>query len=147
MRTVHEAVGDLWTLHAAGARVAITTGGLVSKKGVCAMPRGCARQARERFPGIERILGKMISLYGNHVHDLGNRIVSFPVENSPYENPDTRLIEQSCRELVDLVDRKGWDNIIVPRPGCGGGGLEWTDVSKILDRNFDDRFQITSQES
>jgi len=144
---MQEIVGDIWTFHAQGEMVAITTGGLIDKNGVCSMPRGCARQARERFPGIEKVLGQMISQHGNHVYDLGNRIISFPVENSPYENPDTRLIEQSCRELVDLISRCGRDKIIVPRPGCGGGGLEWTDVSKILDRHFDDRFQIISQET
>jgi len=144
---MQEITGDLWELHARGEIVAITTGGLIDMNGACAMPRGCARQARDLFPGIEKVLGSLISSYGNHVYDIGNRIISFPVENSPFENPDNRLIERSCRELVDLVNRCDWDTIIVPRPGCGGGGLEWSDVSKILGRHFDDRFQVISQET
>ncbi len=141
-----ELIGKLWDFHARGEFVAITTGGAVDRHGAAQMPRGCAAQAKELFPGIEQVLGRMISLHGNHVHDLGNRIISFPVENSPYENPEMRIIERSCRELLAMVDHYDYQRIIVPRPGCGGGGLEWSDVSKILDRYFDDRFLIISQE-
>ena len=144
---MHETVGELWVLHAAGAIVAITTGGLVSKKGDCAMPRGCARQARDKFPGLATRLGELITIHGNHVHDLGNRIVSFPVENSPYEVPEPALIDRSCRELVALVEQQNWPAIIVPRPGCGGGGLEWKDVKKIVTRYFDNRFTLIQMES
>ena len=137
-----ELTGDLWDFHARGEFVAITTGGLVGKNGACAMPRGCAAQARKKFAGIDVVLGRMINLHGNHVHDLGNRIISFPVENSPYENPDLGIIERSCRELVAIADRYECERIVVPRPGCGGGGLEWNEVRKILVRNFDDRFLV-----
>lgn len=141
-----ELTGELWEFHARGEIVAITTGGLVGKSGACAMPRGCAAQAREKFPGLDRVLGTLINLHGNHVHDLGNRILSFPVENSPYENPDMHLIRRSCYELVSLVDRCRWSRVIVPRPGCGAGGLEWNEVRKVLVRIFDERFHVINQE-
>jgi hypothetical protein len=144
---MYEIVGDLWQRHAKGSIIAITTGGLVSKKGACAMPRGCARQARDRFPDLAMQLGGLISKYGNHVHELDNRIVSFPVENSPYEVPDPVLIERSCRELVKLADLRTWQDVVVPRPGCGGGGLQWTDIRKIVVRHFDNRFTLISMES
>lgn len=139
-------VGDLWQLHDEGAIVAITTGGLVSRKGACAMPRGCARQAKDRFPGLAEQLGRLITAHGNRVHDLGNRIVSFPVENSPYETPELAIIDRSCRELVQLTDDKGWQQIVVPRPGCGGGGLDWKDVRQIVSRYFDNRFTLIQME-
>ncbi|PLX85764.1 MAG: ADP-ribose-binding protein [Desulfuromonas sp.] len=141
-------VGDLWSYHQRGEVIAITTGGSVSRDGACDMPRGCARQARDRFPQLAWHLGQQIQMHGNHVFDLGHRIVSFPVENSPLEVPQFALIEQSCRELVELTDYKGWSTVVVPRPGCGGGGLEWPDVHRMLARYFDDRFLvITSEEN
>jgi hypothetical protein len=139
---MHEIVGDLWSEHAMGAVVAITTNGAVNKVGRAVMLRGCARQARERFPDLLKTLGTLIRHHGNHVFDLGHQIVSFPVEQDPYQVPDLRLIERSCLELVELSDYKGWCRVVVPRPGCGAGGLEWHDVRKILARHLDDRFHI-----
>jgi hypothetical protein len=81
---MREICGDLWDWYGR-ATVVITTGGQVSAKGNCSMPRGCARQARERFPDLPSILGTMIREGGNRVFDLGNGIVSFPVENTPFE--------------------------------------------------------------
>jgi hypothetical protein len=143
---MQEIIGDIWKHHRQGTVIVITTGGSVSKDGICEMPRGCARQARDRFPQLAWHLGQQIKMHGNHVFDLGNHIVSFPVENSPLEIPQFGLIEQSCKELVELTEYKGWKNIVVPRPGCGGGGLEWSEVRTILERYFDDRFQIITTE-
>ena len=137
-----EASGDIWQRHDAGDVVTITTGGLVGKSGACAMPAGCAGQARKKFPGIDQILGRLISSHGNHVFDLGNRVVSFPVEKSPFVVPDPALIEQSCRELVELAEQRQWPRVIVPRPGCGIGGLDWRQVRPFLEKYFDDRFVV-----
>ena len=143
---MREIVGDLWQEHASGAVVAITTNGDVNRFGKAVMQRGCARQARERFPDLLKTLGSLIRQHGNHVFDLGHHIVSFPVEKDPYQVPDMRLIDQSCRELVELVEYKGWQKIVVPRPGCGGGGLEWSEVRTILLRHFDKRFHVITAE-
>ena len=136
--------GDLWDYHAQGYVVAITTGGMVQKNGTCAMPRGCARQASDRIDMLAYTLGSQIKLHGMHVFDLGNRIVSFPVEQSPFERPQLEIIEHSCKELVELCNYKKWDKVIVPRPGCGLGGLSWTDVRPILEKYFDERFDVIS---
>lgn len=141
-----EIVGDLWQEHASGAVIAITTGGQVSRAGRAEMPRGCARQAVERFPDLPVILGPLLVNHGNHVFDLGRRLVSFPIEEDPYQTPELRLIEQSCRELVELADYKGWQKVVVPRPGCGGGGLFWDDVKPVLEQHFDDRFHVITME-
>ena len=145
---MHEIIGDIWKEHADGAVVAITTSSMLTKNGKAIMLRGCARQARDRFPDLPHILGEQLLNHGRHVFDLGRRIVSFPVEVDPYRNPELEIIEESCRELVELTDYKSWRKVIVPRPGCGGGGLEWPVVRPVLQRYFDERFYvITKQET
>jgi hypothetical protein len=106
--------------------------------------RGCARQAREHFPDLTSRLGVLLSQGGNHVHQISDGLVSFPVEESPWANPEMRLIRRSAQELRALADREGWVRIIVPRPGCGGGGLSWQEVRPLLEEVFDDRFTVIS---
>ncbi|APG27754.1 ADP-ribose-binding protein [Syntrophotalea acetylenivorans] len=141
---MEEIFGDLWDYYGTAA-VGITTGGQVSRKGQCMMPRGCARQAKDRFPDLPEKLGSLIRVEGNHVFHLGNGLYSFPVENSPFEVPELSIIERSCRELVELTNQQGWSKVVLPRPGCGGGGLEWRQVRPLLERHFDKRFYIITQ--
>ncbi|MEZ4600081.1 MAG: ADP-ribose-binding protein [Syntrophotaleaceae bacterium] len=135
--------GNLWDF-LGRTPLGITTGGAVGPKGDCIMLRGCARQARDRFPSLPQKLGTLILTRGNHVFSLGDGIFSFPVENSPFEFPDLRLIERSCQELLALVAAQGWPEVVLPRPGCGTGGLEWPTVRPLLESCFDDRFLIIS---
>jgi hypothetical protein len=139
-----EVVGNIW--ECAGAPViVITTNGSLTRDGRAIMGRGVARQAAEKYPEIPAVLGKLLSAGGNHVFDLGNGIVTFPVEETAWSLSDLRIIARSASELRDLVDASGWRRIVVPRPGCGGGGLAWQDVRPLLAPWFDERFVIINQ--
>ncbi len=140
---MREICGNIWDYRET-AIVVITTNGQVSRNGKAVMGRGVAAQATRMFPGIPEKLAQCIIESGNHVHYLGDNIVSFPVEHSPYQVPDLSLIERSAFELVAMADELGWQSVVVPRPGCGGGGLSWKDVRPILERCFDDRFTVIS---
>ena len=138
-----EECGDIWE-HLGKAVIAVTTSGSLTRKGKAVMSRGVASQAAQRFPGFPEILGLLLGKSGNHVHQLGEGIVSFPVEASAWEWPDLRLISRSARELRELADRESWNLVVVPRPGCGGGGLDWREVRPLLEEHFDDRFVVIS---
>jgi len=136
-----ETIGNIWD-YQGKAIIAITTNGSVSRSGKANIGRGVAAQAAVLFQTLPEILGAAIIKGGNHVHYLENNIVSFPVEHSPYEIPDLHLIKRSAKELVQIADELGWSQIVVPRPGCGGGGLLWRDVKPILELYFDQRFIV-----
>lgn len=143
MREVH---GDLWD-YPAELRV-ITTNGVVNDAGENVMGRGCARQARMMFRGLAKALGTLIDHRGNHVHllrDFGSKrwcLASFPVKQHWSEPAELALIEQSARELRELVDAKGFASVVLPRPGCGNGLCDWARVKPILERLLDDRFTV-----
>lgn len=138
---VREITGDIWAYAQTGI-IAITTNGSVTPDGRAIFGRGVARQAFRRYPELAVCLGCLLVERDNHVYALGNGIVSFPVEETAWSLPDLRIIAQSARELRLLADSSGWDRIIVPRPGCGGGGLSWREVAPLLAPHFDDRFII-----
>jgi hypothetical protein len=139
-----ETVGDIWEYSGTGV-IVITTNGSLTRDGRAIFGRGVAKQAALRFAGLAEILGRRFSEQGNHVYDLGNGIVTFPVEETPWSQPDLRIIARSAEELRRLADRSGWERIVVPRPGCGGGGLSWQDVRPLLETYFDHRFLVISQ--
>jgi hypothetical protein len=138
---MNEITGDIWDF-LGRAVIAITTNGSVTKQGTAVFGRGCAHQAQDRFPNLPLRLGRLLLKYGNHVVSLGSGLVTFPIEESPWALPDCRLISRSARELRELADREGWEMVVVPRPGCGGGGLDWHEVSPLLAEHFDDRFYV-----
>lgn len=53
---------------------------------------------------------------------------------------DVGLIIRSAKELVTTADHHKWESIVVPRPGCGAGELNWAKVGPILSAILDDRF-------
>lgn len=145
-----EIKGDLFNQKADA--IAITTNGTVTKAGRAVMGRGVAKIAKETWEDIDMTLGNDISVFGNHVHSLyydGARqicVVSFPVKHSWFEKADPKLIEQSCRELRELADAQGWKYVVLPRPGCGNGQLEWKDVQPLVANELDDRFVVVNNE-
>ncbi len=141
MAPMNEVSGNIWD-YLGKAVVAITTNGHVTRDGKAVLGHGCARQARERFPDLHVRLGRLLREGGNHVHFLGDGMVSFPVEETPWSVPDLKLISRSALELRALADAAGWSRIMVPRPGCGGGGLGWHEVRPVVAEYFDERFFV-----
>lgn len=139
-----ETIGDIWEYADRGCIIVITTNGSLTKDGRAVLGRGVAKQATAYFTGLAEKLGRRLAEQGSHVFDLGRGIVSFPVEETAWSQPDLRIIANSAEELRRLADLSGWDRIVVPRPGCGGGGLAWKDVLPLLEPWFDDRFTVIS---
>lgn len=54
------------------------------------------------------------------------------------------IIERSCIQLVELADSKGWNTVLLPRAGCGNGGLKWSEVKPIMAKILDDRFIVVT---
>lgn len=136
--------------------ICITTNGMVRKDGRAVMGAGIARAAASRYPGIDRRLGELIAAAGNRVHLLhrggaepwpeeARALVSYPTKHDWRKPSPLELVIASARQLVELADDEGWEHIVLPRPGCGLGGLSWTrEVGPELARLFDDRFLVSS---
>lgn len=131
---MREQTGDLFGVGRVADLLVITTNGAVRQDGKAVMGRGVAKQAATRWPNLPGLLGDALQQSGNHVADLWKpscwpTIVSFPVKHHWREPADVELIERSVGELVELTGRLGARLVVLPRPGCGNGGLDWVSVS------------------
>ncbi len=133
---------DLWDL-SADLRV-LTTNGFVKRNGDAVMGRGIALEATRRYPGIASVLGNRLRTAGNHVHLLSPGIASMPVKHLWWDPADPRLIVRSAHELVALVNEHGFTQVVMPRPGCGNGRLDWRDVEPLIAPILDDRFTVVT---
>lgn len=138
---MREIEGDLWD-HLGKRIVVITTNGKVRPDGKAIMGNGCAKEAGRRFPDLAARLGRLLAEKGNHVFELDDGLVSFPVEESPWEISSPSLIRRSAKELREMADTKGWSEIVLPPPGCGGGGLSLSEVRPMLEAILDERFLL-----
>ena len=139
-----EIFGDLFEQKADA--ICITTNGNVKKNGEAVMGRGCALEANRRW-NCAKNLGKSIKKYGNVVNFIlyvvPYEVLSFPVKHNWWEKADLKLIKESAVELVKRTRLFNWKKVVLPRPGCGAGGLDWeTEVKPVLKPILDDRFYV-----
>lgn len=136
---------DLWGFYSADA-VVVTTNGTVKGDGNAVMGRGCAREAAAIYPILPAMLGSCIKREGNKLYcfsNLGRQpIVCYPVKNEWMNIATIELIKISAIQLVELTDKKEWEMVVMPRPGCGNGGLHWSTIKPILQPYLDDRFIV-----
>jgi len=145
--------GDIFELQADA--IGITTNGIVRKNGNAIMGAGVAKAANDRYPGIDQRLGKYLRQYGNRVfilhrastspwEDEPRELFSFPTKEHWRHPSSLELIERSAKQLVDLADKRDWQQVILPQPGCGLGGLDWQQqVRPLLAEIWDQRFIIS----
>lgn len=151
---------DLWAAGDAADAVVITTNGTITGRGLGVMGRGCALEAATRYNAtrrstgrhrqmtLQRLLGRYLAERGNHVGVLlpppPVTLVVFPVKHEWMQEADPVLISQSVHELIALADRLGWTRVVLPRPGCGNGGLTWDQVRPLC-YPLDDRFLVVTK--
>lgn len=124
--------------------ICITTNGVVKKDGHAVMGAGIAKQAKDIFSGIDNKLGDYLLKYGNRCFNLGKYevedtdcyIFSFPTKQHYKDNADINLIENSCKQLLLMLDKFGINKVYIPYPGIGCGKLNKKDVEKILNKYF-----------
>lgn len=151
-----EIKGNIFDIEDADA-ICVTTNGVLNRAGELVMGQGTptashiAAQFAKRYPRLPFQLGKLVERYGNNVHVPSlawtdhnpPHVVSFPTKHDWKKPSDLKLIEQSARQLVAVADHLGWGKIVLTRPGCGRGGLDWTsEVKPIVELLLDDRFYV-----
>lgn len=137
-----EDVGDLWE-YPADIRI-ITTNGVLNRHGHLVMGRGCALEAKERYPTLAAALGYWVRLMGNvPYYNPGLGLATLPTKHHWREDSDIELIKSGLVSLASIVGEE--IRFVLPRPGCGSGRLKWDDVRPVCEEILDDRFTVLTK--
>jgi hypothetical protein len=128
---------DLWDIYASlkpDEFICITTNGSIRRDGCAVMGRGCAYEATQKFPDIQKKLGVLLKS-GNHVHCFPEyKLFTFPVKTTWDQQASLNLIQQSCYELSAYIEHsRHVEMAYLPKPGCDNGRLRWENVEPTID--------------
>jgi hypothetical protein len=130
-----------------GYIILITTSGSRKKNGRAVMGKGCASEARLKIPGIDRLLGAHLDRFGNNVMLTDRGYGTFPTKHQWFDKfADLDLIARSAQQLRKFTEHPDFrgKTFILARPGCGLGGLEWSQVRPLLE-DLPDNVHIISK--
>jgi len=141
---MEEIIGDIWDyqeqIDSGQCLLCIPTNAIVRSDNTAVMGVGIAAQVKARYPGIERALGTHMvtrgSPYGGPIK-FKPEFFSFPTKRNFRNKADIELIKWSTRLLSYFLKvHRTWREekmILLPRPGCGAGRLDYeTEVKELL---------------
>lgn len=155
-----EIIGDYWEEakkdNPRYDAIVCTTNMIVKNNGRLVMGAGIAKSFRDRFPELDLSWGSRIrdGIHDNgfmvssaHISLGGTRFlhfVAFPTKKDWKNDSDIDLIKLSALTLDLVATIMGWRHVLMTRPGCGMGGLDWGFVKKQIDF-LDDRFKVINK--
>lgn len=83
----------------------------------------------------------------NNFNDISDKnkytaLVAFPTMYEIGIAADLKLIERGAGLLYEMADRLNFNKVYLAAPGIGVGGLNYSVVSKVLEKYLDDRFTV-----
>jgi len=147
---------DIWdhkeSIDKGSMMLCITTNASTNNKSKLAvMGRGVALQAKNHYPGLAANLGHKIVIWGHAPYggllSQTPMLFSFPVKYHWRDKADLSLIKWSTQVLGTYIRTLAGRNriILLPRPGCGNGGLDWEDVEPIVSRLPDNVWVVSNE--
>lgn len=137
--------GNIWDFHGSNSYIGVTTNGVIRSNGSLIMGKGIALEARERFKGVDKLLGTLVKNQGNNVYLLASHgIFSFPTKDHFKDVSPLELIERSCQQLREAMNKVPNKQFYLIPPGCGLGGRDWdTEVEPVMLKYFKEENRLT----
>lgn len=140
---MRSARGNMWSVWRQADLFLITTNASLRKDGALVMGRGIAREARDRFPGVDLAFGKAIAQtcgsggrYGLLVSPRWPtaKLGAFQVKYNFSDEADPDLIAFSVEQLCAWCAAHPEKLVHLNYPGIGNGKLTQEVVAPIIER-------------
>ncbi len=125
----------------------VTTNAISKRNGDLVMGAGVAKAVAKAYPEVPTILGSHVRKNGNvpyAIKVIGGYVISFPTKNDWRDDSDLDLIVDSMKALIAIMDERNLKSVLLPRPGCANGGLNWDDVYEAIKPYTDGRIHFVS---
>ena len=108
------------------------------------MGKGIAYQFKLKFPENNK---EYIKLCRNHQFNIGDIfmheesdkiILNFPTKNEWRRKSEYDFIEKGLKTLKEKLLNYNIPSVAIPPLGCGNGGLEWTEVKRLIELYLSD---------
>ncbi|MDG6777277.1 macro domain-containing protein [Thiomicrorhabdus sp. zzn3] len=111
------------------------------------MGKGIALQYKNLFPenyteykkqcSQKNIVPGKMFVYEYKTEDLfaGNKpqfIINFPTKDHWRAKSKIEYVEQGLNDFISVITQQNIKSVSMPAIGCGNGGLEWSDVKKVV---------------
>jgi len=117
---------DIWDhYNKPNTTVLFTYATQLKKNGLAYMARGTSCQAKHRIAGIEKRLGRAISLNGPLIQAIYPNLWAFPTKQRWFGEARLNMIMINILQLTGLAANSPTIRFYFPRPGCGHGGLDY----------------------
>lgn len=134
-------VGDMWRAYSAADLFLITTNSTVGQDGALVMGRGMARQARDRFPGLDKALGQQVLKTCGSLGEYNllisprwpeARLGAFQVKTLYSQPAGLAMIQRSVLALQRWCSEHPAAHVHLNFPGIGNGRLARETVLPVV---------------
>lgn len=143
-----------------------TTNKVVMSNDRLVMGAGIAKWFRDKYRDLDYIWGFQLQKnpqanvmcleYKNDELDDGQWLIALPTKTDWKKSSSYSLIETGLQELVVCVNALGIQSVLMTRPGCGNGGLDWEtfeclnpiyhpSIKILCQKHLDNRFTIINK--
>lgn len=106
----------------------------------CALGAGIASSFKVHFPGMAEDLYRYIQLNPNSIERTCliymNRVANLITKDRYFNKPTYDSLRTSLIELREIIIRKQYNKIAMPRIGCGLDRLSWRKVKLIIEQEL-----------
>lgn len=150
-----EVKGDFWKEALNADALVCTINGVVMSNGRLVMGAGIAKQFRDKYsPNLDLAWGQqrlgqpeglLISKLATQCFELKDcemTLIGLPTKTDWKKPSDINFVAHNLQLLLEYVNVNDFKKVVMTRPGCGHGGLQWSQVKPLMQEFNDNVFVI-----
>lgn len=147
-------IGNMWDIYRQYDAICCTTNNVVKQNGELVMGAGVAKSFAKKYPWLPKNWGDRVKKHMDKYPEDHPTVFITLMRQRPHlvyfgtkydwnDYSDLNLIKNAAQGLFMLTEILDWKSVLLPRPGCDNGGLEWDEVKPVLESWLsDDRFTV-----